>query len=149
MKKTMDDSTVQIKKPKHQEHEVMPDIAKRIKRDVTRDSFFSSYYKYEIDSDRLLEASNGNEKLVKEVQDMINTRQDEEKFTNGGFWDIQVFYSRRENSLDKVVLWVHVVFDHGHGVTLIAGRVGSADHTHKEFIDKSFLYSMANMLKNG
>lgn len=147
MKETTN-TVIKVKKPKYQEHEDIADIAKRLKSDYRKRSVFSSYSDYEINTERLLEVSKGNEKLVDDVLEMISFHQNEEKSTSG-FQDIQAFFIRKNDSLGETVEWIHVVFDHGYGVTLLAGRVGHADWTFKHFLDKSNIYSMASMMKNG
>src|SRR5690606_4291117 len=123
---------------------------KRMKRDYKKRSPLSSYDDYEINAERLLEVSKGNEKLVNEVFEMVTSHQKGEEKWTSGFLGIQVFISRKKDTIEgKVSEWIHVVFDHGYAVTLIAGRIGHTDWTYKQYMDKSLLYSMANTMKNG
>jgi hypothetical protein len=118
-----------------------------LKRDYKKRSPLSSYYDYEINAERLLDVSKGNKKLVNEVLETVDSHQKDDKWS-GGFLGIQTFFIRK-NNLDEITEWVHVVFDHGHGVTLLVGRVGRIDFTYKQFMDKSNIYSMASMIQNG
>ncbi|MDC0764283.1 hypothetical protein POF51_26540 [Brevibacillus sp. AG] len=137
--------SLQIRKPKYQEHDSIQGVAKRIKR--YRPSL-SSYSDFEIDATLLLEISRGNEKLVKEVQDFILEQQKEDAAV-GGFLAIGVFRICKEDLLSNGKSeWIHVVFDHGLYVTLIACRIGHSDWTYNQSMDKSLLYSMAHMMIN-
>lgn len=108
----------------------------------------SSYSDFKVDSDLLLKISQGNEKLVAEVQSFIDEKQKEDA-QFGGFIAVGVSkISKNDVLTGGRAEWIHVVFDQGHGVTLIAGRVGRPDWTHTQYLDSSLLYSMATMLKN-
>ncbi|MFB5678852.1 hypothetical protein [Paenibacillus terreus] len=137
--------TLQIRKPKYQEHSAIQGVAKR--KEMGKRSILSSYSDFEIDANLLLEISRGNEKLVNEVQEFIDEHQKEDA-TVGGFLAIGVFrISKDDVTSNEKSEWIHVVFNHGHGVTLIAGRIGRSDWTHKQYMDKSLLYSMAAMMR--
>ncbi|GKU79840.1 hypothetical protein [Paenibacillus sp. L3-i20] len=145
--KSKTESLLRVGKPKNHEHECISDISKLANQDNKKRSIFSQYFDFEINSDRLLEVSKGNKKLVDEVMQLVEEHQKEDRSISG-FKSIQTFYITKKD-VDDIQEWIHVVFDHGHGVTLIAGRVGRADHTYKQFMDKSNIYSMANMMQNG
>lgn len=140
-------SNLQIKQPKYEDREAIKGVVRRTMN--RKRSTLSSYSDFVIDGDLLHEISCGNEKLVKETQEFIAEHQKEDA-AFGGFLAIGVFRVIKKNiSSNDNSDWIHLVFDHGHGVTLIAGRIGHSDRTFKNFMDRSHLFSMANMLKNG
>lgn len=139
----MDSESFKIKKPKYQEHEDVQGVLKRV---TNRRRMLSSYSDYVVDENHLLEISEGNQKLVKDVQEFISEHQKEDAAI-GGFRAAGVYRVSKNDVNGGKSDWIHVVFDHGHGVTLISGRIGHPDWASKNFMDVSLLYSMAHMLR--
>lgn len=109
-------------------------------------------YPFEVDYEKLLEESQGNQKLVdavkKYVQECYFDKEGNPK-EYGGFYRICVLYSpKREEVLPdpNAKDWIHVVFDHSFSVYMIAGPIGHDYVIDNLGMNKSFLYSMAKML---
>lgn len=147
MKKTSE-KLLKLNKPKYEEHEEIPGLFKRLKKDYTKQSVLSSYDHYEVDVEQLRSVSKGNEKLINETLEQLMDHQNDERYASG-FLGIKVFYSNKVDALGEKSEWIHVVFNHGHNVTLLAGRLGHPDWTYKQVMNKSTLYSMATMMVNG
>lgn len=107
---------------------------------------------YEVDYDKLLTASGGNQQLVDAVRKYVTECYFDKEGNPkeyGGFERIRIaHYRKREeaipdpNSKD----WIHVVFDHGYSVKMIAGPIGH-DYVLADFgMNKAFLYSLSKML---
>lgn len=109
-------------------------------------------YPYEVDYEKLLEVSQGNQKLVEAVKKYVHEcyfDKEENPKEYGGCNRICVFYSpKREEPFPdpNAKDWIHVVFDHNFSVHMIVGPIGQ-DYMIDHFgMNKSFLYSMAKML---
>ncbi|MGG1669949.1 hypothetical protein ACIFOE_04730 [Paenibacillus sp. NRS-1783] len=108
-------------------------------------------YPFEVDYEKLLEASEGNHKLVDAVKKYIT----ECYFDNegnpkeySGIKRLLIYkYRNSEESIHQNAKdWIHVSFDKEFSVHLIAGPIGD-DHVIDNFgMNKAFLYSMSKML---
>lgn len=112
---------------------------------------FLKPYPFEVDYEKLLEVSQGNNKLVDAVKKYVQEcyfDKDGNPKEYGGFDRISIFYSpKREEVLPdpNAKDWIHVVFDHKFAVDMIAGPIGH-DYVMDFKLNKSFLYSMYKML---
>ncbi|MGM1047751.1 hypothetical protein SAMN05661091_2962 [Paenibacillus uliginis N3/975] len=115
-------------------------------------SGFYSPYPFEVNYEKLLEVSQGNQKLVDVVKKYIfecyfDKEGNPKEF--GGAYRIGVYYSpKSEDALPdpNAKDWIHVVFDHNITVHMIAGPIGHDYVIDNLGMNKSFLYSMSKML---
>lgn len=108
-------------------------------------------YPYEVNYEKLLEVSGGNHSLVDAVKSYINKSyfdQDGNPKEYGGFNQVRITLAKKremmipdQRSRDRI----HVIFDNGDSVHLIAGPIGD-DYVFDLGVNKSFLYSMSEML---
>lgn len=133
----------------------IPGIVKQLKKHYYNYSGISGIltpYPFEVDYEKLLEESQGNQKLVDTVKKYLHECYFDKEGNPkefGGCYRIFVFYSpKREEPFPdpNAKDWIHVVFDHNFIVRMIAGPIGH-DYVIDNFgMNKSFLYSMSKML---
>lgn len=111
-----------------------------------------SPFPFEVNYEKLLEVSGGNQKLVDAVKKYIHECYFDKEGNPkeyGGFERINIVHSPKREEIipdPNTKDWIHIVFDHGYSVHMIAGPIDH-DYVIDTFgMNKSFLYSMSKML---